>query len=158
MIYCILIILMQSVPLQPISNSRSNLVGVWQANSSGMAAGWGDAYRFFKDGSFRYHPAQAEESFDRIVSINGNYILRGDSLVLEVRSSTELTGGTFERDFREDAGLWLLKNTTVKIIPQEKASRFILIIGSCSTENDHKCLTIDGVPYYKMRNDPEDYN
>lgn len=74
------------------SPSVSALVGIWQASPS-MGSGWNDTYRFWKDGSFRFHTSQMNCSA-RKIGYAGAWRIEGQQLILYIAERTVIEGGT----------------------------------------------------------------
>lgn len=73
---------------------KLHLVGVWQVDDSVIAAGLGDAYRFYPDSTFSFE-VSSFNMVSRLKSVFGSYRVRDTTLVLRVKGIVEYKGGTF---------------------------------------------------------------
>jgi len=63
------------------SQRHSKLLGKWQAENKEITSMYHDSYQFFNDGKFVFKPDEYI-GLNRIISINGVYKLKGDTLFL----------------------------------------------------------------------------
>jgi len=129
---------------------KSNIIGIWQAETDEVSSAYHDTYRFCKNNKFVFEPSQYD-GLKRIVKIAGTYKIQNAKIVFYVKSLTELIGNKIERSMiTTQSDSWAIegeKLVTKKIIslPQEAKLEFLE-----SIEGNKNCLKIDGRLFYKV--------
>ena len=133
------------------------LVGVWQYETSGMASGWDDSYQFFEDGKFIFNFSQMVNKGTRIIQVLGNYRFSNDTLYFVAKTTSELVGGHIKRG-RPDCE-WLIEGGKRESIEEKQPIEEFALISKCKSKTESAdCITIDGVPFYKVSSNPLDYD
>ena len=139
-----------------ISNSYSQAItkdklkGVWQADTDLVASGYGDNYKFFKNGRFEFEPSEAE-GLRRILYFRGNYEIVGDTLKLSPDSIAEMVGGTPEISHIYGGNGWDMDNGTIKKRKLKKVNTTDLRISTCGTSTNLECVKIERRRYFKVK-------
>jgi len=135
------------------------ILGVWQSESDEIAGAWLDTYQFYSDGRFVFNLNQYDEA-RRVNSIKGHYRLSKDTLFLKVESTIELIDGYFERNTLTSVhGSWSLAGNVIeKEIKQPVIKENYTIVKRCSEKTKTFCMLIDGAKYFRISQNPNDYN
>jgi len=140
------------------ADKAGDMVGIWQAESEAMGAGWNDNYRFFENGHFKFNLCQKMFGLERVISINGEYRVRGDTLYLKVESTTERTGGRVVRWSPGEVDSWNLIEANKRDIKEHGTGENRATLEKCTpSRSGLPCIKIDGRPYYKVRDNPLNY-
>lgn len=141
------------------SQKHQYIIGIWQ-DAPGMAAGWSDNYQIFENGDFIYNYSQMNES-KREISYSGKWqIDENNNIVFTILKKSFIEGGELlliegtEADYELQGGE--TKTTTLKEpeIKKFKLSNY----GTDSSYFDLEIIHIGEQQYWKMRQDPNDYN
>jgi len=124
-----------------------NIVGVWQFGSYQVAGLLFDNYRFYDDGKFEFRPGD-NNGLNRTKSLNGNYKVEGDSLVLTIVSVTEYIGGLPTRGPTAPGSGWEIIGGKVKTSTFKKYR--VKLLMTMEERESRPCLMLDLVPYYKV--------
>jgi hypothetical protein len=134
----------------------SNVVGVWQLGSKELNSGWFDNYQFFSNGKFRFNINQNDLT-KRIICIGGIYKIKDSILTLETTYSKEIKGGHLVRSEIAGGSGWELKGGTVTLITYKSKVISRLTIEKYANDENIECLFIDKNKYYKLEDDPVNY-
>jgi hypothetical protein len=129
------------------------LTGVWQVDNPQIGDAWLSNYRFFKDGNFKYTFNQYDDR-GRILAANGSYKLKGDSLILIVKTRTERIGGDLVaggEGFQQDE-LVLEGGKSVEV--RQKITEPIILIINWFDKKGVKGFKIQNNIYYLISTDP----
>lgn len=137
--------------------TKNDIIGIWQMRSKELNSGWFDNYQFFQDGKFKFNTNQ-NDATKRIVSIGGEYSIKNNTLILEVSYSKEIIGGYLVRSETSGGSGWELKAGKVKTIFYKSKMKSYLTIEKCTDTEGIECSYIDKVVYYKLENDPNNYD
>ncbi len=74
------------------SQVKNKLIGKWQAESAEVTSMYYDSYQFLANGKFIFEP-NAYNGLNRIISINGTYKLKGDTIFMTPIFTKEVIGG-----------------------------------------------------------------
>ena len=124
--------------------------GVWQIRVTEVTSGLLDNYKFLEGNKFEFQPS-AYEGLNRTISLNGVYEVKKDSLVLTIKSITELTGGLPSRSTTVGGSGWEISDgkpkTTLFTIP----IRYTLTLKVCSNKETSRCLLLDSIKFYEIK-------
>jgi hypothetical protein len=130
------------------------LVGVWHA-SPYVASEMNDHFQFFADGRFRFNFNGMILS-KRTVSFSGRWKVSGRKLILTVSEKTVIEGGRKVESeisadgFEIEGG----RRVSKRVVPAEKQTR---ILSAVEQDEIYKMISIGGVKYWKLSDDPEAY-
>jgi hypothetical protein len=128
------------------------LVGIWQAKSKEITSAYFETYQFFKNATFKYNTNQYD-GMRRVISIEGDYYLKKDTLYLTPKVSNEIEGGTFGRSELSTLNdSWEIINGKLTSKKVKKITSSVLIIFI-----DKELITIDGIKYYLLNSNPEEF-
>lgn len=137
--------------------TKNDIIGIWQMRSKELNSGWFDNYQFFPNGEFKFNTNQ-NDATKRIISIGGKYSVKKNTLILEVSYSKEIVGGYLVRSETSGGSGWELKDGKVKTIFYKSKMKSYLTIEKCADTEGIECSYIDKVIYYKLENDPNNYD
>jgi len=123
------------------------LIGKWQTESAEVTSMYHDSYQFFKDGKFAFKPDEYN-GLNRIISINGTYKVKGDTLFLIPLFTEEIVGGHFIRSESTTlSDTWeIIGGQEKKVLINKKDKQSgVLKIGI-----DNKEFTLDDRKFYKV--------
>jgi hypothetical protein len=129
------------------SQVKNKLIGKWQAESAEVTSMYFDSYQFSKNGQFVFKPNEYD-GLNRIISINGTYRLKGDTLYLTPLFTEEIVGGNLIRS--ESTTL----SDTWEIVGG-KERKFILTkksrqAATMKLSEDNKILLLDDRKFFKI--------
>lgn len=137
--------------------TKNDIIGIWQMNSKDLNSGWFDNYQFFPKGDFKFNTNQ-NDATRKIISIGGKYSVKNNTLILEVSYSKEIVGGYLVRSETSGGSGWELKDGKLKTIFYKSKMKSNLTIEKCTDTEGIGCSYFDKVIYYKLENDPNNYN
>lgn len=124
---------------------EKNIVGIWQADSSEVTSMYHDTYQFYKNGNFEFKP-DGYNGLNRVLSINGRYELKKDTVLLYIKSTKEIVGGYPNRsEITTLSDTWEIINGKIKTFTFKKNILQKVKINKCS---DEKCILIDDRKFY----------
>jgi hypothetical protein len=129
------------------------LIGVWQVDNPQTGDAWLSNYRFFKDGNFKYTFNQYDDR-GRILAAKGSYKLKGDSLILIIKTRTERIGGDLVaggEGFQQDE-LVLEGGKSVEV--RQKITEPIILIINWFNKKGVKGFKVQNNTYYLISTDP----
>jgi hypothetical protein len=133
---------------------RSEIVGVWHA-SPHVGSGMNDNFQFFADGNFRFNYNQMILS-KRSISFAGKWEIARGKLILIIAEKTDLVGGAKVRSEISADGYEIEGGRTVakKISPPNKQAK---VLSAIKRGEIYKMISIGGVKYWKLSDDPRAY-
>jgi hypothetical protein len=108
-----------------------------------------DNYKFLDGNVFEFRPSDYE-GLNRTISLNGVYEVMNDSLILTIKSITELTGGLPSRSTTAGGSGWEIAGGKPKITSLPKPIQCVLTLKLCSDKAPTKCLLLDSIEFYKI--------
>ena len=125
----------------------NKLNGKWQAESASLTSMNFDTYQFNDKGKFQFKP-NGYNGLNRVISINGSYSIKGDTLYFTPEYTNEITGGNFVRsesttlsDTWEIVNGQDVKKTILKKSKQSATIKF---------KSDLKSFTLDERMFFKV--------
>src|SRR4030095_2507765 len=153
----LILILFVVFPLLSAAQKNDSLEGVWQDNEV-VAAGWSNAFLFFKDGTFKFFYNQMDKR-KRDFSFSGTWEIEGDGLYLNVKERQHLEGGRLiGNDLGEKSDSILIETSmkTVTVNPPERQELSISKVYSGSEFAMGKYIYIDAIKFYLFSKNPEE--
>ena len=137
--------------------TKNKLIGIWQ-DAPVIASGWGDVYRFFESGKFIFNANQMECD-KRLLEYSGLWKITENVLTLEIKSRTVLKGGKeIEATGSCGSDVEIEGGKKVKeTLKQSKVIKLKLSRIKFDEEFKHSVIRLNGIRYWKHRDDPEDY-
>ena len=133
------------------------MIGVWQINTPEVNSGYFDTYQFFTDGSFKFNTNQ-NDGLRRVLGIGGKYKLNKGVLTFIVEYTKEIVGGAIARsEITTGSDSWAIEGGQIskkKLLKPIKVGASIEI-GKKSNGTD--CIIIDKRNYFKVDNDPNNF-
>jgi len=129
------------------SQGKNKLLGKWQAESAEITSMYHDSYQFFNDGTFVFKPDEYN-GLNRIISINGIYKLKGDTLFMTPMFTQELIGGHFIRSESTTlSDTWeIIGGQEKKILCIKKTKQS----GIIKIDSDNKIFMLDERKFFKI--------
>ncbi len=125
----------------------NKLNGKWQAESATITSMNFDTYQFDDKGKFQFKP-NGYNGLNRVISIIGSYIVKGDTLYFIPEYTNEITGGNFIRSESTTlSDTWeIVKGQVIKkpILKKSKQSATIKL------SSDLKSFTLDERIFFKI--------
>ncbi len=143
--------------LKCFSVQAQSLTGIWQLNTPEVSSGYQDTYQFFSNGTFRFNTNQSD-GLRRILSIGGKYKIEKSNIIFNIEYTIEIVGGSIHRDeITPGSDSWAIEGGQTKKISLTKSTmqRAILEVGKKDKGVD--ILLIDKRKYYKVDNDPDNF-
>jgi hypothetical protein len=133
------------------------LVGIWQ-DSPIMASGWGEAYQFFSDGKFILNHNQMDCG-KRELSLLGTWKIEDQHLLLEVKSRKVIKGGKEVEASASCASKLDIEGGEIVIESLKSPKKMKLKIGKIKPDPEYPQagIKLGKHQYWKMREDPKDY-
>ncbi len=133
------------------------LVGIWQ-DSPVMASGWGEAYQFFPDGKFILNHNQMDCG-KRELSLLGTWSIEKAYLILKVSSRKVVKGGKKVKSSGSCASEYDIEGgqTVTENLPAPKKIRLKISNTKADAEFPLPVIGFDKQKYWKLREDPKDY-
>lgn len=126
---------------------KNNLTGKWQAETEKLTSMNFDTYQFLNNGRFTFEP-NAYNGLNRIISINGIYKIKGDTLFLTPEFTKEVTGGyPIRSESTTLSDTWEIIQGQTKTLPCKKSLRQSAII---KINPEGKAFTLDERKFYKV--------
>jgi hypothetical protein len=123
------------------------IIGLWQSETSEVSSMYHDTYQFSKDSKFIFKPNQYN-GLNRVLSIEGNYEIKGDSIILKPHFTKELIGGYPVRSMITTlSDSWEIEGGKIKNIQYKKKIKQTATIKLCEKAN---CILIDERRFYKI--------
>ncbi len=139
---------------------NKDLVGFWQREMIGAAAGWDESILFYPNNKYTYHYSQMEE-LKRILSFSGTYRLIGNRLELTVTRQKILADAKVKENVDYWGGFYIdeYKVQDETVYPPVVMSFPISEIKDYVIEADvsFQYIEIGGVRYFFMKKDPDFY-
>lgn len=130
---------------------NSVLIGTWQVQDTLIAAGMGDTYRFYNDGRFNFDFGSFNYNA-RFINVSGTYFIQGKYMTFEVDRTVESKGGEISfGDDESDYNSWTIVNDKYTVTKLNKKKLFRV---TYKLSDNKKKLTIAGLQYFKISNDP----
>lgn len=140
----------------PDTKSKQKLVGVWQ-DSKGVGSGLSDNYQFFADGRFTFNYNEMDGT-KRVLSYSGYWNAHKGRLHLHTNRVKLHIGGRWVKSSGSIATEYEIEGGRVidkRITPVEKIA--LGISPFVMEEEIYTTITIDGVKFWKLSNDPLTY-
>ena len=123
------------------------ILGIWQAEKSELTSMYFDTYQFLKDFKFIFQPNRYN-GLNRVLSIEGNYEIKGDSIILTPHLTKELVGGYPVRSMITTlSDSWEIEGGKIKRIQYKKKTGQTATIKLCEIEN---CILIDERQFFRI--------
>lgn len=129
---------------------KSDFTGTWQVHDTLIAAGMGDTYRFYNDDVFIFDFGEFNYNA-YFSSVMGKYKIVDKYIVFETKETSEYSG--CEISFGGDADYNSWCTTGGKLITKKLAATKSDTV-TVQLSPDKKVLTIAGLAFYKISNDP----
>ena len=127
--------------------TKNKLVGKWQAEGAALTSMNFDTYHFSTDGKFAFEP-NSYNGLNRIISINGSYKIKGDTLFLTPEYTKEVTGGfPIRSESTTLSDTWEIVQGKTKIIPCRKTEQSAVI----KINPNNKNITLDDRKFYRIK-------
>jgi hypothetical protein len=137
--------------------TKKDIVGIWQLGFSELNSGWFDNYQFFPNGDFKFNTNQYDAT-NRVISFGGQYEIDSNILILEVSFITEIFGGSIVRSETAGGSGWELIDGTIETKYYKSKSKIFLTLENYCESEGISCIFIDKMIYFKLENDPNNYN
>lgn len=136
---------------------QPKLIGIWQ-DAPMIASGWSQNYQFFADGSFNFNHNQMDCA-DSILFESGSYkIKKHGKVILRFSSQTIIAGGELIPSTGSCGSEFELVGGKEKTISVKEKRRLLFDNIKEDSENHNiKTTTINGVQFWKMGIDPNEY-
>ena len=139
---------------------NKDLVGFWQREMIGAAAGWDESILFYPNNKYTYHYSQMEE-LKRILSFSGTYRLIGNRLELTVTKQKILA----DAKVKENVDYWGRFYIDEYKVQDETVYPPVVMNFPISEIKDYvieadvsfQYIEIGGVRYFFMKKDPDFY-
>lgn len=140
---------------QPVTPTKSKLVGIWQCSHE-MAAGWNEAFQLFANGKVIWHANQMDLQ-KRLISREGTWALNGSNLTVTFTSELATVGGKLipgsggdgESDIQ--GGKDMVRKLEKPIVKTYKLSQI-------TKRENYPSMLFGSRRFWQMRTDPKDYN
>jgi len=136
---------------------QSEIIGIWQLNSSVVSSALKSNFQFYKTGKFVYNIDEYND-LNPIRSISGKFKMEGSTLYLKIEEIRKLAEyKVVESSPAFQFGPFVLdggKIITVKQSDSTYSEHEIKIVKNQKT----KCVTIDFDKYFKLSSDPDKSN
>lgn len=127
--------------------SSVKILGLWQSETSEVTSMYFDTYQFLKNSKFIFQP-NGYNGLNRVLSIEGNYEIKGDSIILTPHFTRELVGGYPVRSMITTlSDSWEIEGGKIKRIQYKKKIGQTATIKLCETAD---CILIDERKFYKV--------
>ena len=140
------------------NNVQDDIIGIWQLSTPEIGSGYLDNYQFFPDGKYVFNINEYDE-LKHIVSIKGRYIVSKDSLTIEPISLITCSGNKLDRSSSTSMhDSWSLSGTRIKneiFLKNQPAFTVKLVL--VMKEEGHNSILIDGLVYFLVTKDPNEY-
>lgn len=134
-----------------------SLVGLWQLNTSEVTSGYFDTYQFFSNGTFRFNSNQYD-ALRRVITIGGKYKVQKNKLTFLVEYTMEKVGGAFKiGDISSGSDSWSITGGQIKRLPLLKTITQYASIETDIKDQGADIIKINKAKYYKVDNDPENF-
>lgn len=134
-----------------------SLVGIWQLNTPEVSSGYLDTYQFFSNGTFRFNSSQYD-ALRRVITIGGKYKVQKDKLTFSVEYTMEKVGGVFKvGDIASGSDSWSITGGQIKRVPLLKTITQYASIEAGIKDKEVDVIKINKAKYYKVDNDPENF-
>jgi hypothetical protein len=148
------------LPSFGFTQNGNDFTGIWQ-NSPSIASGWSDTYLFFSNGTFIFHYNQMVCD-NRNISYSGKWKASNEGeIILTINSKTVLEGGTLVKSTGSCASEYEIEGGEVKVIqlwnPESKAILFS-DYKIDSENNSRETVLFNNVRFWRISNNPENYN
>lgn len=70
---------------------NQQIIGLWHVDPY-LAAGWGERYRFFNNGNFKFEFSQYDEE-KRVLDMSGKWEINNNKLLIKITNKTVVVGG-----------------------------------------------------------------
>lgn len=130
-----------------LGQAYNKLNGKWQAESPKLTSMNFDTYQFDEKGRFQFKP-NAYNGLNRILSINGSYSIKGDSLYFTPEYTNEIKGGEFIRSESTTlSDTWEIVNGQMikNLIPKKNKQSVTIKFSS-----DAKSFILDDRMFFKI--------
>ncbi len=138
--------------------SQTEIIGVWQINSSLVTSTLQANFQFFKTGKFVFN-INGYDDLNPIYNISGSYKIERGILYLKIQQFRELVGFKIaESSPAFQFGSFVLeggKIVTVKQTDTTFVEHEINVVNN--PKASAKCITIDNTKYYKLSSDPNKF-
>ncbi|MCS6873316.1 MAG: hypothetical protein RML33_05235 [Acidobacteriota bacterium] len=143
-----------------LSPSKQELVGLWHEFPM-LGSGWGNVFRFWSDGSFRFHASQMK-CLNRELGYAGTWKVETNKLILLVKERNLIMGGKIQKSKmpgicpREIVGG---KEITKRLKETEVLEFHIteIRIDNLSEDLKRPVISIGKKRYWQFSSDPEEY-
>ena len=131
--------------------NKNEIIGIWQEGNPDVAAGLGNAYRFYKD-KFVFQVSQFN-SLSRLLKIKGKYEILDSVLILKVNKIVEAINGKYNYN-SDEFNSWSYDNYKSKEIDYP-LQEIRLTIVRCTKQNNNICVEINGIKYFRIDKNPD---
>jgi uncharacterized protein YxjI len=127
--------------------AKTRFLGKWQAEQAQITSMYHDSYEFLNDGRFIFKPDEYN-GLNRIISINGIYELKSDTLILTPQFTKELVGGQLIRSETTTlSDTWeIVGGKERRLVITKKIKQSAII----KQQLVKKTLTLDGRKFFKV--------
>jgi hypothetical protein len=130
-----------------LGQMKNKLVGKWQAESREITSMYHDSYQFYSDGKFIFRPDEYD-GLRRILSINGIYKIKKDTLFFTPEFTVEVIGGYPVRSESTTlSDTWEILQGQTKTFRCNKRIEQSAII---KINPDYKTFTLDERTFFKI--------
>lgn len=137
--------------------NAQSLVGIWQLNTPEVSSGYLDTYQFFSNGTFRFNSSQYN-ALRRVITIGGKYKVQKDKVTFLVEYTMEKVGGVFKvGDVSSGSDSWSITGGQIKRVPLLKTLTQYASIETGIKDKEVDVIKINKAKYYKVDNDPENF-
>jgi hypothetical protein len=144
-----------------LSDKDKLLIGIWQA-APHLASGWVESYAFYNNRKVIFRSNQMNGE-NRLLSKIGYWKIEKNKIIIEYIAKEILVGGTLMPAFGSIATEKYIAGATpmqIEIKPSEVVSFEIseIMKDMIKDRSNYYIVTIDKNTYWKLREDPNDYN
>ena len=128
-------------------NGNNWIIARWQLDQAELTSMNFDMYEFQKDSIFLFKP-NSYNGLNRIIEIEGKYLLKGDSIILTPKCTKEVVGGFPVRsEITTLSDTWEILGGQIKQVKCKKSVPQKAYIHYNAVE---KMLLLDAQKYYKI--------
>ena len=135
------------------SQSKSNIVGIWEDAESYGSDARGDIYILKQDRTFRFIFSQYHWAGRRIIAFSGKYWTTNDSIYFQIMETEEIVGGRIENDGPPNGLGWIVRDGQQKVFNQKDNNPVGLGL-SCESKDNHDYILIERHKFILVERNP----
>ena len=149
------VLLIASAALSNAAWKPSDLVGIWQTTHE-IAAGWNANLCFFANGKVDEHTNQMDLD-SRLRGHSGTWKLKGNTIYATYTTETVLVGGHRAKPGTTGDGEFSIIGYKIVTRPLKRAVTGVWKLGALTKRDGYPSALIGKTRYWRMKNDPKDY-